>query len=53
MPVGAAEATLKFINEYRTYVVAYTFGYELVRMCIGAESTEATRWRAYERWIGT
>jgi hypothetical protein len=53
MPVGAAEATLKFINEYRTYVVADTFGYELVRMCIGAESTEATRWRAYERWIGT
>jgi hypothetical protein len=53
MPAGAAEATLKFINEYRTYIVAYTFGYELVRMCLGSESTEATRWRAYQRWIGT
>jgi hypothetical protein len=53
MPAAAAEATLKFINEYRTYVVAYTFGYELVRMSIGAERTEAERWRAYERWIGT
>jgi hypothetical protein len=53
MSAPAAETTLKFFNEFRTYVVSYTIGYESVRERITAEPTEDARWRAYERWIGT
>lgn len=49
----AAEATLKFFNEYRTYVVAYTFGYDQLRMRMRAEPSVEARWQAYKRWIGT
>src|SRR5439155_17146783 len=44
------DATLKFLNQYRTYAVTYVRGRELASAYIGArapESDAAGRWRAY------
>lgn len=53
MAPDAAETMLKFFNEFRSYVVTYTVGRDLVRDRVEAGHDEDARWRAYERWIGT
>jgi hypothetical protein len=44
------EATIKYLNEFRTYMLTYTVGTEMARKCIG-EATPEDRWRKYERLI--
>ena len=51
MSPQAAESTLKFFNEFRTYVVAYTVGHDLVRDRVDAAPDDSARWRAYRRWF--
>jgi hypothetical protein len=44
------EATLKYLNEYRTYMLTYTVGKEVVKDCFA--NREATdRWALYEQLI--
>jgi hypothetical protein len=46
----SAEATLKFLNQYRTYAATYTIGRDELLRHIDAHSSagdEASRWRAY------
>ena len=43
-----SEATLKYMNEYRSYVTAYTFGRDLMAEAVG-EGEPALRWRNYVR----
>ncbi len=46
--VGNSPATLKFTNEYRTYVTTYTAGPELVTRTLAACGDEAAlRWRCF------
>jgi hypothetical protein len=47
----AAESMLKFINEFRTYLVAYTAGRDLVRERVEA-APDTARWQAYASWLG-
>jgi hypothetical protein len=47
----AAESMLKFINEFRTYIAAYTAGRDLVRERVEAAPGNA-RWQAYASWLG-
>ena len=49
MSAEAAESTLKFFNEFRTYVVAYTVGHDLVHDRVEAAPDDSARWRAYRR----
>jgi hypothetical protein len=51
MSPPAAESMLKFLNEFRTYVITYTVGRDLVRDRVQAAPDEAARWQAYERWF--
>jgi hypothetical protein len=44
------DATLKYLNEYRTYMLTYTIGKDMVGHCISGLSEE-DRWRMYERLI--
>jgi hypothetical protein len=44
------DATLKYLNEYRTYMLTYTIGKDMVGRCINGLSEE-DRWRLYERLI--
>jgi hypothetical protein len=44
------EATLKYLNEFRTYMLTYTVGTEMVRKCMAGASGEG-RWRLYEKLI--
>jgi hypothetical protein len=46
----AAESMLKFINEFRTYMVAYTAGRDLVRERVEA-APDTARWQAYASWL--
>jgi hypothetical protein len=41
---------LKFFNQFRSYVVTYTVGRDLVQNRVDLPD-ETARWRAYERWI--
>jgi hypothetical protein len=46
----SADATLKFLNQYRTYAATYTIGRDGLMRHIDAHSSaadEASRWRAY------
>ncbi len=47
------EAALKYINEFRTYVVTYTYGRDLAERFVdataGPSATADARWRAYEQ----
>jgi hypothetical protein len=46
----SADATLKFLNQYRTYAATYTIGRDELMRYIDAQSPagdEASRWRAY------
>lgn len=51
--MSSPEATLKFLNEFRTYAVTYTVGRDLVAREVDGqgEADEATRWRSFERWV--
>jgi hypothetical protein len=51
MPDSAAEATLKFFNQYRTYAVTYTVGRDRAAAAVDAGDDRGHKWRAYERWI--
>jgi hypothetical protein len=44
------EATLKYLNEFRTYMLTYTVGTDMARKCMGS-LTGDDRWRAYEQLI--
>jgi hypothetical protein len=44
------EATLKYLNEFRTYMLTYTVGTEMVRKCMG-EAAGGDPWRLYEAMI--
>jgi hypothetical protein len=44
------DATLKYQNEYRTYVLTYTVGRNMATSCY-AGLTEADRWRLFQRLI--
>src|SRR6185503_9975829 len=46
----SADATLKFLNQYRSYAATYTIGRDQLMRHIDARSSaedEASRWRAY------
>lgn len=46
----SADATLKFLNQFRSYAAAYTIGRDVLSRCLDARSTTddpAGRWRAY------
>lgn len=49
--VPHAEALVKYINEYRSYVTAYTAGRRLMESrleaCAGADPTDDIRWRCF------
>lgn len=52
--VPSADATLKFLNEFRSYGVTYTLGRDRVASAIeaaGAGGGPDDRWRAYQAWI--
>jgi hypothetical protein len=51
MPEASADATLKFVNRFRTYSVTYTAGYDAVRTYVRT-ADESSRWRAFRQWIG-
>jgi len=38
------EATLKYLNEYRTYILAYTVGKEMAKKCLGRD---VDHWRTF------
>jgi len=43
------EVTLLYLNEFRTYMLAYTQGYDTIRAAIeDGAPTEAERWRRYQ-----
>lgn len=44
------EATLKYLNEFRTYMMTYTVGTEMARKCMAGVAGE-DRWRTYEALI--
>ena len=49
------EATLKYINEYRTYMLAYTLGRRLTKACVieraGHKETNEDPWSSYRQLI--
>jgi hypothetical protein len=47
----AADSTLKFFNEFRTYAVTYTVGRDLAANSVAARDDLRQKWRAYEEWI--
>jgi hypothetical protein len=50
----SADATLKFLNEFRTYVVTYTTGRDRVAREVRGDTRgqiDAAGWRRYERWV--
>ena len=51
--VPHAEALIKYVNEYRTYVTTYTTGKTLAASrqaaCAGADPRDDVRWRCFER----
>jgi hypothetical protein len=51
------EATLKYINEYRTYMLAYTFGKDRLGKCLwqaaGEPPSTEKRWRAFQEMIAS
>lgn len=53
--VPHAEALIKYVNEYRSYVTTYTTGRTVfaarLAACIGARPTADDRWRCFEREI--
>lgn len=54
-PPDAAAKTLRFIQQYRSYVINYNVGSAMVAGWIDRESggTEAGRWRAFARLLST
>jgi hypothetical protein len=47
---GSADATLKFLNRYRSYAATYTVGRDAAARYLDARSTAgdaASRWQAY------
>ena len=44
------EATLKYLNEYRTYMLTYTAGKDLVKNCFGGQEA-ADPWALFNRLI--
>jgi hypothetical protein len=51
--VPHAEALIKYVNEYRSYVTTYTTGRTLAALrqaaCAGPEPRDEVRWRCFER----
>ena len=51
--VPHAEALIKYVNEYRTYVTTYTTGKTLAASrqaaCVGPDPRDDVRWRCFER----
>jgi len=45
------EATLKYLNEYRTYMLTYTWGRSVVRDRVLSGAGTAESWRNYAAWI--
>jgi len=45
------ETTLKFFNEFRTYAVTYTIGYDSAARFVASKSDPVQKWRAYAAWI--
>ena len=46
--VPHAEALVKYINQYRSYVTTYTVGAEMLRTrCHAAGTSAAARWRCF------
>jgi hypothetical protein len=52
-----SDATLKYINEYRTYMTTYTYGRDLVEAEVdrnlGSSGSEDLRWRRYLQMMTT
>ena len=44
------EATLKYLNQYRSYMLTYTAGKDTAARCFGGKSP-SDRWKLYERLI--
>ena len=49
--VPHAEAIIKYVNQYRSYVTTYTTGHAVfagrMAACAGAQATDAARWRCF------
>jgi hypothetical protein len=46
-----SEATLKYINEYRSYLTAYTLGRDMVADAVDGQPGQ--RWQRFEKLLGT
>jgi hypothetical protein len=46
-----AEKSLAFIEQYRSYVINYNLGQDLVRAYVERTADPATRWKAFETLI--
>jgi len=53
--VPHAEAIIKYVNQYRSFVTTYTIGHAVfmrrLAACAGAQPTDAARWRCYGEWM--
>ena len=49
--VPDAGPVLKFLNEFRSYVVTYTAGREMVARVVGRYESDDARWSAYRRLL--
>ena len=47
MSPDRAKQRVKFIDQYRSYVLNYNLGQQLVRAYVEKHSTGADRWRAF------
>lgn len=47
----SADATLKFVNEFRTYVVTYTAGRQAVARVVESAGDDDARWNAYRTLV--
>jgi hypothetical protein len=50
-----SESTLKYLNEYRTYMLTYTLGSSFWKDCLNrqgvSQDSEEARWNRYREWI--
>jgi hypothetical protein len=51
--MASSESLLLYLNEYRSYMLAYTDGPRRVDERLGRTATPATRWTAYEQMMRT
>ncbi len=49
----SARKLIEFIKRYRTYIVNYSAGYDLIKYCIEAKESESEKWKLFNEIITT